>query len=181
MKFLPSFFFKNTKGFTLVELLVSLGVIAVITITTTQILVSLINSSIEVEKRNLIELNYSFVSQKLVKIIEDGTQASVNSTGDVLTVNQGSTTTCFAINSNSIKIQNSKSSCPDSSDTSYQDLVDSTKIKVIKDGTNNFFSLVSSSNPIQVRIIFKVEDASDSTKFQTLERIITLRKTFKAF
>jgi len=183
---LKYFNFKTSKGFTLVELLISLGILSVISIISSQILVTLVSSSVDIQKKNEIELQYSFISQKLVKIISDGTNAVVSDNGNVLNISQGSNRTCFAIDTSGILkmqiININTPSCPVANHPSYtnKDLIDSNDIKIVKIPNKNYFTLVNNSNPQQIEISFKIEGTSSNPKSQDLERTITLRKTFKS-
>jgi prepilin-type N-terminal cleavage/methylation domain-containing protein len=179
---IKSFIFGNSKAFTLVELLISLGILAVISIISSQILVTLVSTSVNIQKKNEIELQYSFISQKMIKIIGDGTLASVSSGGNILEISQGSTKTCFGVDNGVIEMQliQSTANCPVSSNSSYVPLNNKAKIEITTQGNQAPFLIVSNSNPIQVRILFKVEDALDSNTFQLFERIVTLRKTYKS-
>lgn len=174
------------SGFTLVELLISLAVIAVIAVVSSQILISLVSTSVNVQRKNDIEQSYTIILQKLTKIIQDGNNASSASNSAnpnaPLQINTTFDITCFRLLNNELQMgANQITPCSSLGSNAYRNLTFSNTVIVsaINPTTPPFF--ISSSNPVQVRIRLKFTDPLDSTFSQEVDRTVTLRKTYKNF
>lgn len=178
--------FRINSGFTLIELLISLAVIAVIAIVSSQILISLVSTSVNVQRKNDIEQSYTIILQKLTKIIQDGNNASSASSSANLNaplqVNSVFDIICFRLLNNELQMgTNQLTPCSSLESNSYRNLTFSNTVIVssINSTTPPFF--ISSSNPVQVRIRLKFTDPLDPEFSQEVDRTVTLRKTYKNF
>ncbi len=155
---------KNNSGFTLVELLVTLGLLTIITIVSSDFLLNLVSASVRVQNKATLEQNYSYISAKLVKIIEESEDVSLVNSSKIIAVLEGVTYT--------VELKNGQITINDI-------LISSTDNLSIS--STEAFKLVRSSNPKQLRIFlnFAVDSGSNIGATQTLERIVTVRKSYK--
>jgi len=161
-----------------------MGVIAVITVVSSQILISLVSTSVNVQRKNEIEQTYTIIMQKLTKIIQDGNNASSASSSvnlfSPLQVNTPLDITCFRMLNNELQMAiTPNTACSSVAGSSYRNLSFAKNIVVttINSTTPPFF--ISDSNPVKVRIRLKFSDPLDPTFNQEVDRTITLRKTYK--
>jgi len=155
---------KNNKGFTLVELLVTLGLLTVITIVSSDFLLNLVSASVRIQNKATLEQNYSFISSKLVKMIEEADDVSVLNSSKALILLEGI--------SYEIELKNSQILINNLPITSSDNVsLSSTEV----------FKFERTSNPEQVRIKlrFDVDAGSNIGASQDLERVVTIRKSYK--
>lgn len=162
---------KNNNGFTLVELLVTLGVIAIVVVVSSDFFFNLVDTSVRVQNRNQVEQDYNFIATKISKLVQDSNSVSVTDGGNTLTV-------VFPTNTVTIKYD----------PTNFSILIDGTpltssnvKIEKINDSTP-IFKIEKPFDPQQVSFKAKVIKDKGLSKFefsQNLERIITVRKSYR--
>jgi len=155
---------KNNKGFTLVELLVTLGLLTVITIVSSDFLLNLVSASVRIQNKATLEQNYSFISSKLVKMIEEADDVSVLNSSKALILLEGI--------SYEIELKNSQILINNLPITSSDNVsLSSTEV----------FKFERTSNPEQVRIKlrFDVDAGSNIGASQDFDRIVTVRKSYK--
>ena len=81
----------SNQGFTLVELLISVGLIAVILVVSIQFLLNLVSNSVRIQNRIDVEQNANFISAKITKLISDANSATLNSSSKVTFITNGVT------------------------------------------------------------------------------------------
>ena len=166
------------------ELLISMGVIAVIAVVSSQILISLVSTSVNVQRKNEIEQSYTIIMQKLTKIIQDGNNAGSSASSvnlfSPLQINTSLDISCFRMLNNELQMAATQNTpCASVGNNSYRNLSFSKNIVVttINSTTPPFF--ISDTNPVKVRIRLKFSDPLDPTFSQEVDRTVTLRKTYK--
>jgi prepilin-type N-terminal cleavage/methylation domain-containing protein len=154
---------KINKGFTLVELLITLGVLSIIMIVSSEFLINLVNTSVKIQSKNEVEQNYNFIVTKITKMLQDSTSVSMD--GENIT---------FVLNSKNYSLQ---------LNATADLLLNGSQIssaKIIEFPNQNIFKIVN-QDPVQVNLNFQIiKDAG--TKYessQKVERIITLRRSYK--
>lgn len=158
----------NNKGFTLVELLVTIGIVAVISIISSEFLLNLLSTSVNVQNKNEVEQAYTFVGTKLVKMIEEAEEVVIDNSNQLKITLNGNVYLVFVDTTNQkILIYNDP-------------LVSNSNVKVssISD-TIPVFSYQNDINPTQIKINLKFEVPSDYGSRQDLVRIATVRKSYK--
>lgn len=163
---------KNNKGFTLIEMVITITLIAVIVVISSDFILNLISSSIKIQNADTLEQNYSFISNKLVKMIQEADSVTiVNPTK--IQINLYGTLYEVEVKSGGIYLNSALVTDPNT-----------ISIGAAQGNSNNdIFSYISSSNPQQVKIklLFSI-DANLGSKYavsQGLERIATVRKSYK--
>ena len=68
----------NNKGFTLVEMLITLAIISIILVVSSEFLINLVNSSVKIQSRNEVEQNYNFIITKMAKMLQDSTNVTLD-------------------------------------------------------------------------------------------------------
>jgi prepilin-type N-terminal cleavage/methylation domain-containing protein len=154
---------KNNKGFTLVELLITLGILSVIMVVSSEFLINLVNTSVKIQSKNEVEQNYNFIVTKLTKMLQDSTSVSMN--GAAINFTLGNQNYLLEKNSNDDLVLNGTQ-------------ISSVDIKQLP---NLDIFEVASQDPIQVKLNFElVKDfATKYESSQNVERIITLRRSYK--
>jgi prepilin-type N-terminal cleavage/methylation domain-containing protein len=153
---------KNNSGFTLVELLVTLGLISIILVVSSEFLINLVNTSVKIQSKNEVEQNYNFIVTKMTKIIQDSN--SVVLEGSELVATKDGVDYRFALVGNSLTLNGLKLS----------------SISVLPITNTSVFAIIS-DNPQQVKVNLMVEKDA-GTKFessQEIKRTITLRRSYK--
>ena len=153
---------KKNSGFTLVELLVSLGLISIIVVVSSEFLINLVNTSVKIQSKNEVEQNYNFIITKMTKIIQDSN--SVVMEGSDLIANKDGVEYRFSLNDDNLLLNG----LPLSS------------IQVLTITNKPAFDIIS-EDPQQVKINLLVEKDA-GTKFessQEVQRTITLRRSYK--
>jgi len=151
------------KGFTLVELLITLGVLSIIMVVSSEFLINLVNTSVKIQSKNEVEQNYNFIVTKITKMLQDSTSVSMD--GENIT---------FVLNSKnySLQLNSTADLLLNGSQISSAD--------IIEFPNQNIFKIVN-QDPVQVNLNFQIiKDAG--TKYessQKVERIITLRRSYK--
>jgi prepilin-type N-terminal cleavage/methylation domain-containing protein len=153
---------KNNKGFTLVELLVTLGLITIITFLSSDFLINLVSSSVRIQNKASLEQSYSLTAAKLVKMIEEADNVSISSATKMIIVLEGVSYTVDLLRGQ-VLINNISISSADN-------------LLVSQIGNQSAFSFVRSSNPQQIKLNLKF---SIGDEVQELERIVTVRKSYK--
>jgi prepilin-type N-terminal cleavage/methylation domain-containing protein len=153
---------KKNSGFTLVELLVSLGLISIIVVVSSEFLINLVNTSVKIQSKNEVEQNYNFIITKMTKIIQDSN--SVVMEGSDLIANKDGVEYRFSIKNDNLLLNG----LPLSS------------IQVLTVTNKPAFDIIS-ENPQQVKIDLLIQKDA-GTKFQSsqeVQRTITLRRSYK--
>ena len=153
---------KKNSGFTLVELLVSLGLISIIVVVSSEFLINLVNTSVKIQSKNEVEQNYNFIITKMTKIIQDSN--SVVMEGSDLIANKDGVEYRFSLKNDSLLLNG----LPLSS------------IQVLTVTNKPAFDIIS-ENPQQVKIDLLIQKDA-GTKFQSsqeVQRTITLRRSYK--
>ena len=153
---------KKNSGFTLVELLVSLGLISIIVVVSSEFLINLVNTSVKIQSKNEVEQNYNFIITKMTKIIQDSN--SVVMEGSDLIANKDGVEYRFSLNDDNLLLNG----LPLSS------------IQVLTVANKPAFDIIS-ENPQQVKIDLLIQKDA-GTKFQSsqeVQRTITLRRSYK--
>lgn len=162
---------KNNKGFTLVELLVTLGVISIVIVVSSDFFFNLVDTSVRVQNRNLVEQDYNFVATKISKLVQDSNSVTVSADTNTLTINLPTEVKVVSYDpvAQTLKLDNSTFT--------------SESVKVITIARNTpIFKIVKPNDPQQIE--FKARFVRDLgvSKFeysQNLERIITVRKSYR--
>jgi len=158
----------NNKGFTLIELLITIGIVAVVSIISSDFLINLLSTSVVVQNKNEVEQSYTYVSTKLIKMIEEADEVVlINSNTMKITLNGVVYSVFLDTINKQILILN-------------KPLVSNLNVKIspISD-TLPVFSYQNELNPIQIKINLKFEVLDDLGSIQELNRIITVRKSYK--
>jgi len=153
---------KKNSGFTLVELLVSLGLISIIVVVSSEFLINLVNTSVKIQSKNEVEQNYNFIITKMTKIIQDSN--SVVTEGSDLIANKDGVEYRFSLKNDNLLLNG----LPLSS------------IQVLTVTNKPAFDIIS-ENPQQVKIDLLIQK-DEGTKFQSsqeVQRTITLRRSYK--
>ena len=153
---------KKNSGFTLVELLVSLGLISIIVVVSSEFLINLVNTSVKIQSKNEVEQNYNFIITKMTKIIQDSN--SVVTEGSDLIANKDGVEYWFSLKNDNLLLNG----LPLSS------------IQVLTVTNKPAFDIIS-ENPQQVKIDLLIQKDA-GTKFQSsqeVQRTITLRRSYK--
>jgi len=155
---------KNNKGFTLVELLVTIGLITVIVVISSDFLLNLVSATVRIQNKATLEQNYSFITSKLVKLTQEADDIELINSGKVIVYNNN-LPYLIELKDGELLINNTPLSYTDSL------VISSTEA----------FSLNSSSNPIQLKIKlnFDIDSSSSRSATQNFERIVTVRKSYK--
>jgi type II secretory pathway pseudopilin PulG len=103
-------FTKNTKGFAIVELVVYLGILAIVSAGSISLLLSFQNIVSKHKAQQLVASNATVALERMLYEIRSAdavnTGAStLNSSPGTLVLTQGATTTSFALNANALKIK----------------------------------------------------------------------------
>jgi prepilin-type N-terminal cleavage/methylation domain-containing protein len=154
---------KKNSGFTLVELLVSLGLISIIVVVSSEFLINLVNTSVKIQSKNEVEQNYNFIITKMTKIIQDSN--SVVKVGSDLIANKDGVAYKFSLKNNNLLLNELPLS--------------SIQVLTVDNGPAAFD--IISEDPQQVKINLIVEKDA-GTKFessQEVQRTITLRRSYK--
>lgn len=160
----------NNKGFTLVELLVTIGLVAVITIFYADFLINLVNASVKIQNKSLVEQNYTFVTTKLTKMIQEADSVEILSPSKIK----------IFLNSQIITIELVSNSLVFNENNTNYPLVSSQSLTITSN--NDAFSFVSTANPQQVRVKlnFIVDPNNEKLRAsQEFDRTITVRKSYK--
>ncbi len=153
---------KRNSGFTLVELLVTLGLISVILVVSSEFLINLVNTSVKIQSKNEVEQNYNFIVTKMTKIIQDSNSVVLD--GSDLVASKDGVDYRFALVGNSLTLNG----------------LELSSLSVLEITNSSVFSIIS-ANPQQVKINFLIEKDT-GTKFessQEVKRTITLRRSYK--
>jgi prepilin-type N-terminal cleavage/methylation domain-containing protein len=155
---------KNNKGFTLIELLVTLGLITIITIVSSDFLLNLVSASVRIQNKATLEQNYSFISSKLVKMIEEADEVTIINSRKITIILEGVGYN-VELKDGQILINDVKLSSAEN-------------VSISSDEAFKFFR---SSNPeqIAIKLIFDVDSGSRIGATQNFERIVTVRKSYK--
>jgi prepilin-type N-terminal cleavage/methylation domain-containing protein len=153
---------KKNSGFTLVELLVTLGLISIIIVVSSEFLLNLVGASVKIQSKNDVEQNYNFIVTKMTKIIQDSNSVSLQGS-DLVAIKSGEEFR-FNLNGGILYLNN----FPISS-ISVVPITDKAPFEIISD------------NPQQVKINLSIQKDA-GTKFyssQEITRTITLRRSYK--
>ncbi len=153
---------KRNSGFTLVELLVTLGLISIILVVSSEFLINLVNTSVKIQSKNEVEQNYNFIVTKMTKIIQDSNSVVLD--GSDLVASKDGVDYRFALVGNSLTLNG----------------LELSSLSVLQITNTSVFSIIS-NNPQQVKINFRIEKDA-GTKFessQEVKRTITLRRSYK--
>lgn len=153
---------KRNSGFTLVELLVTLGLISIILVVSSEFLINLVNTSVKIQSKNEVEQNYNFIVTKMTKIIQDSNSVALD--GSDLIATKDGVGYRFALVGNSLTLNG----------------LELSSLSVLEITNSSVFSIIS-ANPQQVKINFLIEKDT-GTKFessQEIKRTITLRRSYK--
>jgi len=157
-------FKENNKGFTLVELLVVILLLTVISVISSDMIISLTATSTKVQNKISLEEEYTFLNAKLTKLIQDAD--SVTYSGGVLSIMYTNKTYKLSFN-----------------DTTNSLLLDGIQLTESEIGvTSPLVITVSGTNPQVVYIAFGISKDSANTRLKTetkFEKRITLNKTYK--
>ena len=151
------------SGFTLVELLVTLGLITVITFMSSDFLLNLVSASVRIQNKATLEQNYSYISSKLIKMIEEA---------DSVTVTNGKINISLDGTNYVVELKDGQLEMNDLEISSASNL---------KISSEEAFSYFRSSNPVQIVIKLNFEVDAGSTTIgasQEFERIVTVRKSY---
>lgn len=154
---------RNNSGFTLVELLVTLGLITVITFMSSDFLLNLVSASVRIQNKATLEQNYSYISSKLIKMIEEA---------DSVTVTNGKINISLDGTNYVVELKDGQLEMNDLEISSASNL---------KISSEEAFSYFRSSNPVQIVIKLNFEVDAGSTTIgasQEFERIVTVRKSY---
>jgi len=159
-------YLKSSKGFTLIELLIVVLLITVISIISSDMIISLTSTSAKVQNKLALEQEYTFLNAKLTKLIQDANSVSYNSATSTLQIVYPTKTYFLAYDSvNSLlKLENLQ-------------LSDSEIGK-----TSSFTVTVSGTNPQVVFLSFGISKDSGNSRLKSeikFEKRITLNKTYQ--
>jgi prepilin-type N-terminal cleavage/methylation domain-containing protein len=160
---------KNNSGFTLVELLVTIGLLTVITIVSSDFLLNLVSASVRIQNKATLEQNYSYISSKLVKMIEEADDVSIVNSSKMVIILDGISYT--------VELKNGQITINDILISSTENLT----ISSSSPDSTDAFRYSRSANPEQIGLLLKftVDSGSKIEATQTLERIVTVRKSYK--
>lgn len=171
------------KGFTLVELLVTLAVISIVVVVSSDFFFNLIDTSVRVQNRNQVEQDYNFVATKITKLVQDANSIEILDYGNQLNIIFPDKTIVLKYyeQDQTIKMGNFVNDSITDESLLVSSGVKITKKTVGGDSKPIFESISPSSNPQQLRLTM-VFNKDKGIKFEfssTLERTITVRKSYK--
>lgn len=155
---------KSKRGFTLVELLVVILLLTVISIISSDMIISLTATSTKVQNKISLEEEYTFLNAKLTKLIQDAD--SVSFTGGVLNIIYTNKTYQLAYN-----------------DVNKSLSLDRIQLTDSEIGVSSPLNItVTGTNPQVVYITFGISKDFSNARLKTetkFEKRITLNKTYK--
>jgi prepilin-type N-terminal cleavage/methylation domain-containing protein len=153
---------RDNSGFTLVELLVTLGLITVITFMSSDFLLNLVSASVRIQNKATLEQNYSYISSKLIKMIEEADSVTV--TNGKINISLDGTNYIVELKDGQLEMNN-------------LEISSASNLKISSDEA---FSYFRSSNPVQIviKLNFEVDAGSTIGASQEFERIVTVRKSY---
>ncbi len=156
----------NNKGFTLVELLVVVLLITVVSVISSDMIISLTSTSTKIQNKISLEEEYSFLNVKLTKLIQDSDSVSYNSVSKKLSIVYPTKTfTLSFIESSSMLVL---------------DNIQLTDSEIGKSAP--FVLTVTGTNPQVVYISFGISKDFNNSRLKTevkFEKRITLNKTYQ--
>jgi len=156
----------NNKGFTLIELLVVVLLLTVITVISSDMVISMTSTSTKIQNKILLEQDYSFLDAKLTKLIKDADSVTYNSVTNELSI-----------------IYLTKTYVLKYDDLQKNILLDGLLLTDSEIGMSSPFSVsISGINPQVVTISFGLSKDFANPKLKTqstFEKIITLNKTYQ--
>jgi prepilin-type N-terminal cleavage/methylation domain-containing protein len=164
----------NNRGFTLVELLVAISLIAVVIVVSADFLINLVSNSVRIQNKIFLEQNYNFIGSKLTKVLQDAENVTVLNPNKLTFTNNGTYT--LEVKNGLLLLQNtSVANSPAIS------LNDSQIVISNIESQNAFESILNLNNPMQVKIKLKFEifPGNKLGADQNLERVVTIRKSYK--
>ena len=154
---------KRNSGFTLVELLVTLGLISVILVVSSEFLINLVNTSVKIQSKNEVEQNYNFIVTKMAKIIQDSN--SVVMEGSDLIANKDGVEYKFSLKNNNLLLNELPLS--------------SIQVLTIENGPAAFAIISEDPQQVKINLLVKKDAGTKFESSQEVKRTITLRRSYK--
>lgn len=160
----------SNKGFTLIELLVVVLLITVISIISSDMIISLTSTSAKVQNKIELEEEYSFLNAKLTKLIQDADYVTYNSATKVLSLKYSTKTDLLKYDEANAQL-------------SVDDSIHNLPLSSAEIGKTSPFKIeVTGTNPQVVYITFGISKDSNNARLKTdikFEKRITLNKTYQ--
>lgn len=165
---------KNNHGFTLVELLVAVSLIAIVIVISADFLINLVSNSVRIQNKIFLEQNYNFIGTKVSKILQDAENVTVLNSTKLTFTNNG--TYSLEVKNGQLLLQNTSLS-----NSPALPLNDSQIVVSNIESQSAFESILNLNNPMQVKLKLKLEiyPGNKLGVNQDLERVITIRKSYK--
>jgi prepilin-type N-terminal cleavage/methylation domain-containing protein len=154
---------KRNSGFTLVELLVTLGLISIILVVSSEFLINLVNTSVKIQSKNEVEQNYNFIVTKMAKIIQDSN--SVVMEGSDLIANKDGVEYKFSLKNNNLLLNELPLS--------------SIQVLTIENGPAAFDIISEDPQQVKINLLVKKDAGTKFESSQEVKRTITLRRSYK--
>lgn len=167
----------TNKGFTLVELLITIALIAVISIISSDFLINMVATSVSVQNKADVEQTYSFVTTKLVKLLEEADTVEVNNTNNFNQITLTADQRTYVIRLNTTQNPQNQLLIGSSIDT-LKPINTNTRVKILNIPNTENFSYKNTSNPIQIALNLRFEVAGDLSSAQEVSRVVTVRKSY---
>jgi len=169
---------KNNQGFTLVELLIVVLLITVISIISSDMIISLTSTSAKIQNKISLEEEYSFLNAKLTKLIQDADSvvADTESGNPRLVIKYPLITYYLVYKQNNLFLRDTLS-------VSEELQISEAEIGKFETGSlPNIKMEVTGTNPSVVYISFRISKDFNNPRLKTeikFEKRITLNKTYQ--
>lgn len=156
-------FIQNSKGFTLVELLVVVVILTIITALSSEFIITMLGVAVKTNNKTSVEEDYTFMDLKLTKIIQDSSTFTCNLNcvnPSVLTFTRGSDTFTFSRGASNLFFKRGAESYEALSNNDLTDIV---------------FSANNTTKPYNLNISFSILRDSENSR---LKATTTFNKKF---
>jgi prepilin-type N-terminal cleavage/methylation domain-containing protein len=154
----------NSKGYTLVEILIVMSIISVIVVLSSEIVINMTAVAVKTSNKISVEQDYSFMDLKFSRIFQDSSSIKLSG-GNQVIANYEGTDYYFSFDSDKINFKKG-------ADVTFEPLNNNP--------ISEFSVSVGTSRPNSIKISFKISRDKDITKYKAesfYERTFILQKT----